>query len=140
MSDQKTLPTGGDVQAFLDAVEDKRKADSYELLEMMQEITGEPPVVWGHSMIGFGQFHYKYASGHEGDTFVVGFAPRKRNFSIYLNCAFDGAEDLLDRLGKHKTGVACLYVNKLDDVDRDVLRELIERAAENVRATSGEAG
>ena len=76
----------------------------------------------------------------DGDQFVVGFAPRKRNFSIYLNCAFDGAEDLLDRLGKHKTGVACLYVNKLDDVDRDVLRELIERAAANVRATSGEAG
>lgn len=138
MSSQKTLPTSTDVRGFLDTVEnERRRQDSYELLEMMQGITGEPPVLWGRSMIGFGEYHYKYASGHEGDTFVVGFTPRKRSFSIYLNCAFDGAEDLLGRLGKHKTGAACLYVNKLDDVDRDVLRELIERAALHVRANAG---
>lgn len=134
MSDNKTVPTDQDVRAFIDGVEgEQKRQDSYELLQMMQEITGEPPVMWGSSMIGFGEQHYKYESGREGDTFVVGFSPRKRAITLYLNCGFDGLQGLLDRLGKHKTGAACLYVNRLDDVDRGVLRELVEQAVTEVR-------
>lgn len=85
--------------------------------------------MWGESIVGFGQYHYKYASGREGDWFEVGFSPRKRNLTIYLNYGFDEDAGLMARLGKHKTGVACLYVNKLQDVDLEVLREVIRRSA-----------
>ncbi|HOA23704.1 MAG TPA: DUF1801 domain-containing protein [Aggregatilineales bacterium] len=137
MSENKLVPTDQDVHEFLAGVErEQKRQDSYELLQMMQEITGEPPVMWGSSIVGFGKLHYKYASGREGDTFIVGFSPRKQSFSLYLNCGFDGAGDLLDRLGKHRIGSACLYVNKLDDVDREVLRALVERSVAEVRGLS----
>ncbi len=126
---QKTQPPSGDVDTFVATLADEAKrADSHALITMMQEISGHPPVLWG-SMIGFGQYHYKYASGHEGDAFRIGFAPRKAEFSLYVLVAYDGAEperqaDLLARLGKHRAGKSCLYVKRLADVDLNVLREL----------------
>lgn len=125
-SANKTQPTQASVTGFLDAVEnDQKRADSYTLMAMMEEITGEHPVMWGPSMVGFGSYHYRYASGREGDYFRCGFSPRKGAISIYLPIGQDSRQAYLDRLGKHRTGVGCLYVNKLADIDLDVLRELI---------------
>lgn len=140
MADQKTKPHTGEVETFLGQVESERKrADSHALIEMMSGISREPPVLWG-TMVGFGQYHYKYPTGHEGDSFLVGFAPRKAAFSIYLMGTFtpeDKArrEALLAKLGKHRMGKACLYVNKLSDIDLDVLHELVEISVRRMRAT-----
>lgn len=129
MADLKTKPTENSVLAFLEALPDsQRKQDALSLLDLMQEATGEIPRMWGDSMIGFGSYHYKYASGHEGDTFLVGFSPRKDKFSLYIMAGFDQYGDLLAKLGKVKTGKACLYVKKLADVDLDTLRELIRQS------------
>lgn len=133
MAEQKTRPNSGDVEEFLARITDlSRRAESRMLVEMMQDVSGHEPVLWG-TMIGFGQYHYKYASGHEGDSFRIGFAPRKGEFSLYVLVAYDGAEstrqaELLARLGKHRAGKSCLYVRKLADVDLVVLRELVEFA------------
>ena len=133
LAEQKTRPNSGDVEEFLAGIIDvSKRAESRVLIEMMQDISGHEPVLWG-TMIGFGQYHYKYASGHEGDSFRIGFAPRKGEFSLYVLVAYDGAEaarqaDLLARLGKHRAGKSCLYVRKLADVDLSVLRELVEFA------------
>ena len=95
----------------------------------MQEITGEPPAVWGTSIIGFGTYHYRYASGHEGDGPLAGFAPRRQHLVIYLVGEFENRhQSVLARLGPHKTGKGCLYIKRLDGVDRDALRELIDRS------------
>lgn len=140
MADQKTKPHTGEVEAFLGQVESERKrADSHALIEMMSGISREPPVLWG-TMVGFGQYHYKYPTGHEGDSFLVGFAPRKAAFSIYLMGSFDPEENvrraaLFAQLGKHRMGKACLYVNKLSDIDLDVLRELVEISIRKMRAS-----
>ena len=129
MPEQKTRPDTGDVDEFLAQVDDPaRRADSHRLIEMMSAVSGEKPVLWG-TMIGFGSYHYTYASGHAGDAFLIGFAPRKAEFSIYLMGTYLPAEmarrdALLARLGKHRMGKACLYVKRLDDIDMDVLREL----------------
>lgn len=131
MKEAKTIPTGADVDAFIASVADeKKRQDSYKMIDIMSEITGEKPRMWGPGIIGFGQYHYKYDSGHEGDAALVGFSPRKQSFSIYLMAGFiateyEGYDDLLARLGKYKTGKGCLYVNKLDDVNLDVLKQLI---------------
>jgi len=127
MSENKTQPTKASVEAFVEAVDgDDRRRDCRALVDLMREVTGEEPRMWGESMVGFGQYHYKYASGREGDWFVTGFSPRKRDLTLYLMAGFDGREDLLARLGKHKTGKACLYIKRLADVDEGVLRELVE--------------
>jgi len=137
MAELKTKKTAASVEAFLNAVEhDKRRADGFALLEMMREITGEEAAMWGESIVGFGSYHYKYASGREGDWFLAGFSPRKRNLTVYIMSGFDGYEALLAKLGKHKTGVGCLYINKLEDVDVQVLRELIRRSVEHMRASN----
>ncbi len=126
MAENKTRKTGASVSEFLASVQNKRRrADGETLLAMMRDATGLEPEMWGPSIIGFGSYHYKYESGREGDMFLVGFSPRKANLSLYL-MGFDGREELLARLGKHRMGASCLYVNKLADVDADVLRELIE--------------
>ncbi len=125
----KTLPTAADVQAFIDAVEHPvRRQDAGELLDLMREVSGEEPTLWGPSLIGFGRYHYRYDSGREGDFFRIGFSPRKSRQVLYIMPGFDDEAELLSRLGKHKTGKSCLYVNKLDDVDLEVLRALCERA------------
>ena len=97
---------------------------------MMQEATGEPPVMWGESIVGFGSRHYRYASGREGDWFVVGFSPRARSLTLYLTDGVQRHADHLERLGRHRTGKGCLYVTRLDDVDRDVLAAVINDAAD----------
>lgn len=138
MPEQKTKPHTGDVGEFLAQVEsDQKRADSHVLVELMSEISGEPPVLWG-TMVGFGQYHYRYPTGHEGDAFLVGFAPRKTAFSIYLMGTYFPEENarreaLLAKLGKHRMGKACLYVNKLSDIDLDVLRELVEISVQKLR-------
>lgn len=135
MSELKTQPTGDSVQAFLNTIADmRRREDCFTVLELMRDVTGEEPRMWGDSIVGFGQYHYKYASGREGDWFRVGFAPRKRNLTLYLNYGFDEPADLMERLGKYKTGAACLYVNKLQDIDLAVLRELVKRSADSTPA------
>jgi hypothetical protein len=94
----------------------------------MEEISGEPAVMWGPSIIGFGSYHYRYETGHEGDTPAIGFSPRKANLVLYVLGGYDGQEDLLARLGKHKTGKSCLYLNRLSDVDESALREMLQRS------------
>ncbi|MCJ0904209.1 DUF1801 domain-containing protein [Rhodococcus sp. ARC_M6] len=122
----KTAPSNDDVAAFVERVADPvKRADSVELISMLSAATGEPPVLWGTSIIGFGARHYKYASGHEGDTALIGFSPRSTALTLYLSLNFDDYTDTLKRLGKHKIGKGCLYIKRLSDVDRKVLTELI---------------
>lgn len=128
MSEQKTRPHTGDVSAFVAQLPDAQRQDSEKLLALMTALTGEPAVLWG-TMVGFGQYHYRYASGHQGDTFKIGFAPRKAEFSIYLMGPTGPdmvarRDDLLARLGRHRMGKACLYVKRLADIDMAVLGEL----------------
>ena len=127
MAEAKTKPTHVSVDAFLDAVEHpQRRADGHEVRQMMERITGEPAVMWGPSIVGFGTYHYKYASGHEGDMCRVGFSPRAAKLVLYVG-GFADYEAMLERLGKYKRSKACLYLNKLADVDRVVLEEIIQR-------------
>ncbi|MBN2499875.1 MAG: DUF1801 domain-containing protein [Anaerolineales bacterium] len=136
MSENKTKPTDQDVIDFLKNVEHKtRRQDGFTLLEMMQEITGEEAVMWG-SIVGFGSYHYKYESGREGDMPLIGFSPRKQSMTVYIMPGFDDYEDMLGELGKHKTGKACLYLNKLADVDADILRKLIKRSYTHMKETN----
>ena len=137
MSDLKTQRNDASVEAFLNSVENERKrADSFAILELMREVTGEEPSMWGTSIVGFGTYHYKYASGRQGDWFVVGFSPRVQNLTLYIMSGFDAYDTLLEKLGKFKTGKSCLYINRLADVDMGVLRELVERSVAHVKATS----
>ena len=137
MSDIKTKKNDDDVEAFLNAVEnERRKEDSFEVLKLMTEITGEAPKMWGSSIIGFGDYHYKYESGREGDWFIAGFSPRKQNLTLYIMAGFDEYDTLLSQLGKHKTGKSCLYINKLADVDMDVLKKLVTSSVEHMRESN----
>jgi hypothetical protein len=139
MAELKTQKTGASVTDFLNAVEHpKRRQDSFAILDLMREITGEEPAMWGPSIVGFGGYHYKYASGREGDWFLTGFSPRKQNLTLYIMPGFDRYENLLAQLGKFKTGKSCLYVNKLEDVNLDVLRELVKQSVQHVQETHTE--
>ena len=138
MSELKTRPTALSVDAFIDAVDDEHKrTDCRVVAELMAEITGAEGVMWGSSIVGFGNYHYRYASGREGDFFEAGFSPRKRALTIYVMAGFAEYDDLLARLGKHTTGKSCLYVKRLADVDLDVLRELLTRSVAFIRAKYG---
>ena len=135
MSDLKTRPTALSVDAFVDAVDDEHKrADCRAVAELMADITGAEGVMWGSSIVGFGSYHYRYASGREGDFFEAGFSPRKRALTIYVMAGFAEYDDLLARLGKHRTGKSCLYVKRLADIDLDVLREMLIRSVAYIRA------
>lgn len=128
MAENKTKPTLASVDDFIAAIENsRRRADALTVLKIYQEVTGLPPVMWGPSIIGFGTLHYTYATGREGDMPAAAFSPRKANLTFYVNYNFEGAAELYARLGKYKKSVACLYINKLDDVDLDVLYEIIAR-------------
>lgn len=132
MSGNKTVPNTSSVTAFLDAIaEPQKKADAYVLLELMKTITGEPPVMWGPSIIGFGNYHYKYDSGREGDMLLTGFSPRKSNLTLYIMAGFDRYDNLMQRLGKHSTGKSCLYIKRLSDIDMNVLSEIISTSYEH---------
>jgi hypothetical protein len=130
MAETKTKPTEVNVDAFLAAVEKPvRRADAEVLREMMERVTGEPATIWGASIVGFGAYHYRYASGHEGDACRIGFSPRSANLVLYVG-GFPEYEAMLGRLGKHKSSKACLYLNKLADVDLGVLEEIVRRSYE----------
>ncbi len=134
MAELKTKQNDGSVDDLLDAVPDPQKAaDARVVLGMMQEATGGLATLWGSNIVGFGRYHYTYASGREGDWFLCGFSPRKANLTLYIMPGFSAYEDLLGRLGKHKTGKSCLYIKRLSDVDVDVLRELVEASVVSMR-------
>lgn len=128
MAENKTKPTSASADDFIAAIENpRRRADSLVSLAIYKEVTGLQPVMWGPSIIGFGSYHYVYETGREGDMPAAAFSPRKANMTFYVGDDFEGAETLYANLGKHKKSVACLYINKLDDVDLDVLRQIISR-------------
>ncbi|WP_072804004.1 DUF1801 domain-containing protein [Rhodococcoides yunnanense] len=138
MSENKTGPTDVDVRGWLEAVEHPvRRADGLTLHEMMSRITGRPAVMWGPSMVGFGEYHYRYDSGREGDALAVGFSPRKSSLALYGLTYAPESTLLLDALGKHKRGAGCLYVNTLADVDSAVLENMIEVSYPYVVGTLG---
>ena len=124
-SQNKTVPTNQDVFDFLVSLDSKQQKDSQTLIEIMQKISNKPPVMWGSSIIGFGSLHYKYESGHEGDMPELGFSPRKGKLSLYITDNAEKYPEIRARLGKHKISKACIYVQKLSDVDIHVLEELI---------------
>jgi hypothetical protein len=133
MAELKTKRNKGDVEAFLNSVPDeKKRRDSFTILELMKQVTGQEPEMWGDSIVGFGSYHYKYESGREGDWFVTGFSPRKQNLTLYIMSGFDEYDNLMSRLGKYKTGKSCLYIKKIDDVDQDVLQELAKKSVEHM--------
>lgn len=134
MSELKTQPTTESVSAFLDAIpDDAKRRDCKEVLQLMREVTGEPAVMWGSSIVGFGRYHYRGASGREGDWFLTGFSPRARQLTLYIMAGFDRYDELMQRLGKYTTGKSCLYLKRLDDVDRTVLRQLITESVAHMR-------
>jgi len=127
MAELKTKQTDQSVEKFLNTVTDKkRREDSFSVLEMMKQITKMEPKMWGPSIVGFGTYHYKYESGHEGDMCMIGFSPRKQSLTLYILPGFANYEELMKKLGKYKTGKACLYINKLEDVDIATLKKLIK--------------
>ena len=129
MTELKTKLNDASVTAFLNKIEDEEKrADSFEILKLMRQVTKQEPKMWGSSIIGFGSYHYKGAGGREGDWFITGFSPRKQNLTLYLMGSFNTHTDLLKKLGKYKTSVGCLYVKKLEDIDVKVLKELIKKS------------
>jgi hypothetical protein len=134
MAELNTKKTEESVTKFLNAVEDETKRkDCFEILEMMQQATGLQPKMWGTSIVGFGSYHYKYESGHEGDMCMIGFSPRKQNIAIYGMGGEERNEDILKALGKHKTGKGCLYINKLSDVNTDVLKNIFKASFEYLK-------
>lgn len=136
-TENKTKETNASVIDFLNAVpNERRRTDSLAILQLMKDVTGEEPKMWGDSIVGFGRYHYKYESGREGDMPLIGFSPRKQSLTLYILMGFDGFDDLRDRLGKHKVSKACLYINKLADVDEDVLREMVQRSYDHMALTN----
>lgn len=126
MSTNKTQPTDVSVVKFLTGVTpEQKRQDAFTLLEMMERLSGYQAQMWGPSIVGFGQYHYRYDSGREGDFMRIGFSPRKANISLYIIAGFEQHRELLDQLGKHKTGKSCLYVNKLSDIKLGILEQLI---------------
>lgn len=139
MAEQKTKPTGESVSTFIAGIEDeRRRRDAKALVKLMGAVTGEKPKLWNGGIVGFGSYHYKYDTGHQGEACLAGFAPRKSAFSIYLmGTYFPGQEGqreaLLKRLGKHSMGKACLYVKRLEDIDLEVLEELTRMSVTALR-------
>lgn len=134
MAEQKTKPTEQSVESFLDTIADESvRDDCASLIKLMKKVTGAKPKMWGASIVGFGQYHYKYESGHEGDSCLTGFSPRKQNISVYVMPGFTGQTDLLNKLGKHKAGKGCLYIKRLADVDVKVLEKMIDHSVKHLR-------
>jgi len=134
MAENKTKPTEASVESYLAAIGDEaRRKDCEALAQLMAKATKQPPTMWGTSIVGFGSYHYKYDSGHEGDSCLVGFSSRKDAISVYLLGCFPEREELLSKLGKHKSGKGCLYVRKLSDVDLKVLEQLVVGSVAEVK-------
>lgn len=133
MAELKTKKIEEDVESFLNSLENEQKrADSYKILELVEKATGLTPRMCGKTMIGFGKYHYKYDSGREGDGFLTGFSPRKQNLTIYIMPGFAPYSDLMDKIGKHKLGKSCLYVNKLADIDLKILENLVKKSVNDM--------
>jgi hypothetical protein len=136
MAAPKTLPNDASVEAFLLSVENvERRGDTRAVLAIMERITGQPPVMWGDSIIGFDTYHYKYASGREGDWMLSAVSPRKAALTVYIMAGFERFPDLMEKLGKYKTGSSCLYPKRLSDADPDVLEKLISQSVGYIRET-----
>ncbi len=136
MAKLKTTPNRASVRAFLDAITDEtRRKDCRTLVRMMRQATKAKPKMWGPSIVGFGTYHYRYESGREGDWFLTGFSPRKQALTLYIMAGFSRYDALLDQLGTHKTGKACLYVKTLADVDLAVLQRLIDQSVAHLKRT-----
>ena len=137
MAELKTKLNNRSVERFLNSVPDKQKRqDCFTLLKLMQQVTRAEPKMWGSSIVGFGSYHYAYASGREGDWFVAGFSPRKQNLTLYIMAGFEQYDTLLQKLGKHKTGKACLYINRLDDIHLPTLKKLIQHSVKHMTKTN----
>ena len=139
MAKNKTAETKANVTDFINEFSDsdQKRKDSFELVKLMQEMTGLKPKMWGPTMVGFGSYHYKYKSGHEGDAFVVGFSPRKSAISLYVYTGLEEHEHLLEGLGKFTMGKVCIYVKKLSDIDITQLKKLIKESIKYVKAKYG---
>jgi hypothetical protein len=134
MAEQKTKPTAESVESFLDNIEDEAvRHDCQAIMKIMKKATGVSPKMWGGSIVGFGSYHYKYDSGHEGDSCLTGFSPRKQNISLYVMPGVSTREDLLMKLGKHKAGKGCLYIKRLDDINIPVLETLIKESVNHLK-------
>jgi hypothetical protein len=135
VAELKTRPTDDDVVAYLESIEDEqRREDCFSLLELMRRVTGAGPVLWAGGIVGFGDYHFRYSSGREGDWFEAGFASRKASIAVYVMPGLEAHGEILERLGKHKTGVGCVYIKRLADVDTDVLEELLSSAVHELRS------
>jgi len=133
-ADLKTKINDADVEEFLNGVADEgRRSDSFRVLTLMKDVTGEEPKMWGTAIIGFGLHHLKYASGRELDSALVGFSPRKANLTLYITDGFAKYEEYMAKLGKYKAGKSCLYIKRLSDIDENILRDLVAASVENVR-------
>lgn len=133
-NDLKTKVNDASVEKFLNTVKDEEaRNDCFEILKMMKQVTKEEPKMWGSSIVGFGSYHYKGKGGREGDWMLTGFSPRKQNLTLYLMGGFDESKDLLKKLGKYKTSVGCLYIKKLEDVDKKVLKELVTASVKRMK-------
>ena len=129
MAELKTKETTASVSEFIDKIADlQRREDCRAVADIMRDVTGEEPKMWGSSIVGFGSYHYKYASGREGDWMITGFSPRKGDLTLYIMGGFDSFSDLMKDLGKYKTGKSCLYIKKLADIDIGVLRKLVKKS------------
>lgn len=130
----KTKVNKASVEGFLNTVKDEQvRKDCFEIMKMMKQVTKEEPRMWGSSIVGFGSYHYKGKSGREGEWMLTGFSPRKQNLTLYLMGGFDSQKDLLKKLGKFKTSVGCLYIKKLDDVDKKVLKQLVTESVKTMK-------
>ena len=135
MAGNKTVANDASVRAYLDAIpDDARRADCEAIAALMERVTGAPPVMWGPGIVGFGSYHYVYDSGREGDAPLAGFASRKGDISIYLDCDAPALQAFRDTLGRHKMGKACLYVRRLSDVDAAVLEQMVAASVATTRA------
>lgn len=137
MAELITKKNEASVVDFLNAINDvETRKDCFAILEIMKQATKAEPKMWGTSIVGFGEYHYKYASGRENDWFLAGFSPRKQNMTLYIMSGFERYNDLLKKLGKHSTGVSCLYIKRLADVDRQVLKELVNESVKVMKQSA----
>ena len=140
MAENKTKPEAIDVEGFLEAVDPQRRDDARALCALMAEVSGESPTMWGASIVGFGRHHYRYESGREGDTFLVGFSPRKQNLTLYIIDGFERHGERLAALGPHKLGKSCLYLKSLRGIDQGALRAIVADALAGAGQEPGAAG
>ncbi len=137
MAEMKTKRNDQSVEAFLNGIADeKMRQDCFTVLNLMKQVTGAEPKMWGPSIVGFGDYHYKYESGREGDWFLTGFSPRKQNLTLYIMPGFARYDEIMKKLGKHKTGKSCLYIKKIDDIDLSALEELVKQSVAHMTRSS----